>query len=385
MRPSAPILQNLRLECLLSRFLPRVTHIQGIFLARLLGPNCCNLDRYFAEMVWYSTIAPDGITGPLNGIPNHLSYGDFSTRQEILNISQIIVIFPWNPPTIRYPDLIATAPQTSLLSLYALHFWKSHLFPDLCGVDVQWFQDTASQDLPNSCKWLLASSSAPATSVSSSWSPGKFLFCTGRTVTTGLPSLVPPRRIDDWCVIHFLHWELCDPQSLNHQNFPLWARLYQHVFCKKPLLLFVFKQISQFRSFGKCVFVHYAFLSLVPLLLATPLLSSWEELGSVSTSLDAGFPRGSEGLLSSTKCSQNSCSQPGNSCDVSLCSSSRPSFLFLFSFSVDSCCGFLGSSSLVLPLLSGSGFSVYLLGVKYRILWWRWWRSRCGRCTGTRW
>ena len=38
-------------------------------------PNWCNLDRSFAEIGWYSTIAPNGITGPLNGIPNRLSYG----------------------------------------------------------------------------------------------------------------------------------------------------------------------------------------------------------------------------------------------------------------------------------------------------------------------
>ena len=49
------------------------------------------------------------------------------------------------------------------------------------------------------------------------------------------------------------------------------------------------------------------------------------------------------------------------SCNRSLCTSSRPSFLFLFSVSVGLCSGFLCSSSLVLPLLSGTGFSVYLL------------------------
>ena len=35
--------------------------------------------------------------------------------------------------------------------------------------------------------------------------------------------------------------------------FQLWARLYQHVFCKKPLLFFVLKQMSQCRSFAKWV------------------------------------------------------------------------------------------------------------------------------------
>ena len=36
MRPSAPTLQCLLLECLLSRFAPRLMHIHGMYLARLL-------------------------------------------------------------------------------------------------------------------------------------------------------------------------------------------------------------------------------------------------------------------------------------------------------------------------------------------------------------
>ena len=45
----------------------------------------------------------------------------------------------------------------------------------------------------------------------------------------------------------------------------------------------------------------------------------------------------------------------------SLCTSSRPSFLLLFSISVGLCSGFPRRSSLVLPLLSGAGFSAYRL------------------------
>ena len=48
------------------------------------------------------------------------------------------------------------------------------------------------------------SSSAPGTTLSSSGSPGMNLFCTGRTVTTGLPNLVPQQRIDDCFEIHIL-------------------------------------------------------------------------------------------------------------------------------------------------------------------------------------
>ena len=88
--------------------------------------------------------------------------------------------------------------------------------------------------------------------------------------------------------------------------------------------------------------------------------NSWEEL-EVSRQPCSGFPHGSDGLRSSTKFSVNSCSQSGNSCDKPLCSSSRPSFLFLILVSVDSCNGFLRSSSFVLPLLFGTGFSMSLL------------------------
>ena len=69
-------------------------------------------------------------------------------------------------------------------------------------------------------------------------------------------------------------------------------------------------------------------------------------------------------MLSSTKFSLNSCSQSGNSCDFSLCTSSDSPFLLLFSVSVCLCNGFHRSSSLVLPLLSGTGFAVFLLTQK---------------------
>ena len=64
---------------------------------------------------------------------------------------------------------------------------------------------------------------------------------------------------------------------------------------------------------------------------------------------------------SSTKFSLNSWSQSSKSCNRSLCTSLRPSLLFLFSVSVGLCCGFPRRSSLILPLLSGTGFSMYLL------------------------
>ena len=167
------------------------------------------------------------------------------------------------------------------------------------------------------------------------------------------------------------------------KNVPLWARLYQHVFCKKPSY---FLSSSRYRNLGpsESACRHYAYPNPVPLLLATPLDNSWEGL-AVSRSLGAGFPRGSEGLNSSTKFSLNSCSQSGNSCKRSLCTSSRPSFLFcVFGFCRFHATGFPVAPHSCFHFFLGTGFSVYLFDIKYGILWWRWWQSRCGRCRGTR-
>ena len=125
------------------------------------------------------------------------------------------------------------------------------------------------------------------------------------------------------------------------------------------LVMFVFNQIPQFGSFGKCVYT---------LCLPEPgstfardsIGSSWDDL-EVARLPGSRFPQGSVEVISSTKFSANSCSQSGNSCDISLCTSSDSRFLLLFSVSVDSCSGSHRSSSLILPLLSATGFSVYLL------------------------
>ena len=146
----------------------------------------------------------------------------------------------------------------------------------LCGVDVQWFQGRSSQDLPNPKElsvWMTFGFLVGSRNfiLGSSGTPEKFLFCTGRIVTTVLPTLVPPRHVDECCVIHFLHWEFCNPQYLNHQNVPLWPRLFQHVFCKKSSS---FSSSSRCRNLGlsgsECRYC--ACQSPVPLLLATPLV-----------------------------------------------------------------------------------------------------------------
>ena len=175
-----------------------------------------------------------------------------------------------------------------------------------------------------------------------------------------LPSLVPPRHIDDCGVTHILHEELCDPQLSSRQNFPLWARLYQHVFCKKPSL---FLSSSRYRYLGPSESEQrknaYTMLTRnqVPLLLATPLAiheQNWKCLDIQAQ----GFPVALRDYVHR---------QSGKSCN-------RFALYFLASFISICVFGFcwfmqrfLRSSSLVLPLLSGTGFSVSA-NVKYRIL-----------------
>ena len=108
---------------------------------------------------------------------------------------------------------------------------------ELCGVDLQWFQEKCNKlcQIPKNsqCKWLLASWSAPRTYASSLAFPEKLPFYMGKIVSTEEPNLVPPQRIDDYVETHILRCRLCDLQFFNHQNCPLWTRRYQCVFSKK--------------------------------------------------------------------------------------------------------------------------------------------------------
>ena len=134
----------------------------------------------------------------------------------------------------------------SLLSLCVLLFQQ-----DLRGVDVQWFQVNFFTDLAKNCQcyWLMVSWSALRTLASSFVFPEKFVFDKGKIVPTAQPNLVPPQRIDDHVETHILHQGLCDLQ-----NFPLWARTTVPMrLLKEPLVIFVLKQKSKFRSFGKSV------------------------------------------------------------------------------------------------------------------------------------
>ena len=76
----------------------------------------------------------------------------------------------------------------------------------------------------------------------------------GRMVTTALPNLVPPRHIDDFYAIHLSSLRMLSFAKI--AKSPKIAALGTTVparFLQEALVIFVFKQISQFGSFGKCV------------------------------------------------------------------------------------------------------------------------------------
>ena len=288
----------------------------------------------FAEIRWYSTIAPNRITGPLNGVPNRLSYGDFPSDKR----SWLFRRYRWHSMESAHHSLSRSDctqhHKRPFFDSTHCSFCQSHLFLFCVALtynDSRIIPRKTCQNFQELSVWMTFGFSRrlQGTSSGSSGSPGKFLFYIGRVVTTVLPSLVPPRHIDDCGVTHILHEELCDPQLSSRQNFPLWARLYQHVFCKNPSL---FLSSSRYRFLGNSESAcgHYAYPNKVPLLLATLLViheKNWQCLYIQAQ----GFPWLSRSTFIAI---------PASHAIDSLCTSSRSSFLFVFSVSVGLCSGF---------------------------------------------
>ena len=103
MRPSPPILQSLRPQCLLSRLVFRRNGV--------IFDHCSK--RYYWSVKGHSE-------RPFVKVFSHQKvYPEFF--EDSSNI-------PRNPTTIHYPDRTATARQMSPLSLCELPFQQSHLF-----------------------------------------------------------------------------------------------------------------------------------------------------------------------------------------------------------------------------------------------------------------
>ena len=129
MRPSPPILQCLRPQCLLSTRIQYITEEytwQDLWAKLMWSRYVLRRDRvifdhcskqYYWSVKWYSE--------------PHFIFSSHQTRDlECFADSNNI---PWNPPTIHCPDLNATTPQRYLLLLCALLFQQSHSFP-ICVV-----------------------------------------------------------------------------------------------------------------------------------------------------------------------------------------------------------------------------------------------------------
>ena len=166
------------------------------------------------------------------------------------------------------------------------------------------------------------SSSAPGNSLSSSGSPGKFVFYTGMIVSTVLPSLVPLRHIDD-CFAITENFVICcnqvtemfrsrhDCTGVSSARSPRYFRL------QADITIWVLRESAYTHVvltrtwFHFCSRLHWKFMRL---------------LGKCLDFLALGFLQASVEVLSSTKFSLNSCSQSGNACDISLCTSSDSPF-----------------------------------------------------------
>ena len=278
---------------------------------------------------------------------------------------------PSNPPTILYPDRTAIAPQMSLLPLCALPFVS-----DPCGFDVPWFQDNSSQSMPNSKElavrmtfgFLVGSRNF----IRFFWivfHGYDCIHCVAKSGTT-TAYLVPLRYIGDSSAIHFLHSEHWSA-VIKSSKFSALGMTASPRLLQEALLIFVFKQISRFRSFGKCVKTlltrtRYHFCSRLH-------LKFMRRLGSILTSLLWVSPK----LCWSTFIDQiclNSCS-PIRQLIQKICI-----LLLIHHFSVIGFCGFIQRVFPKLFTRTPTSFWSWIFGVsvviKFGILWWRWWRSR---------
>ena len=140
---------------------------------------------------------------------------------------------PWNAPTIHCPDLIATIPQMSLLSLCALLSLQSHLFP-ICVITFGFLVGSS-----NFCKLFLVSWEVSVLHGSDC------NHCVAKSCTTKANRWL---LRDSLSSLRILWSAVIKITKMSALGTTVPVRLLQ-----QALVIFVFKQISQFGSFGKCV------------------------------------------------------------------------------------------------------------------------------------
>ena len=146
-------------------------------------------------------------------------------------------------------------------SHFTLHVQKTW------GVEVRWFHDRSSQDLPNSSElsvWI------------------SFALCDGSRNFRKLFSvscevfewhdLVPRQRTGDCLEIHLPCWRLCDQPLSSHQTFLPDVLFPQCVFCKEPLWFWFACRLRKFGPSGS-EYEYCASLISLPLLWDVPNLS----------------------------------------------------------------------------------------------------------------
>ena len=81
MHPTFPNLPGLLSKYLLSKIPPAISSQPRKIPGNTFLPDWWVLAWSFGEVGWYSTLAPKGIIGPVNGSPNRLSYGVFPSAK----------------------------------------------------------------------------------------------------------------------------------------------------------------------------------------------------------------------------------------------------------------------------------------------------------------
>ena len=284
-------------------------------------------------------------------------------RQEICDVSQIGIPFHRICPTIFRPDpdcnSTANVPSLTLRTTLS----AIPLVSELCGADVEWFQDRSSQDLPNSKELSV-------------WVTLGILFgsknfcklpCVSWEVFV-LHGYAWIRWVAKSCTTTAYRWSFRDSLSLlrtlwsavikSPKNSALGttvpARLLQ-----EALVILVFKHVSQFGSFGGKCGNTQCLPEPVPLLLATPLVihkKNWQCLDIQAQGLHVALKDYVHRPLSLWNPAGSPASHAIDRCLLRVLH-----ICFCFRFLSVYAAGFSVAPHSYFPLLSSTGFFVYLL------------------------
>ena len=143
MRPSFPTPQCLQQLCHPSKFHPRTKRIQKNNPGKTFFPTWWILDWSFAVIVWYSTSEPKRNDRSFEWFPKTSHVGSSRQTRDLESFAHRYSI-PWNLPHqfSSRPDRNNMAEVPSFTLRTALS--AIPLVSDLCGVEVQWFQERSS-------------------------------------------------------------------------------------------------------------------------------------------------------------------------------------------------------------------------------------------------